>query len=551
MSSLHRAIFKDSAIVSALGILTPIFGLLVTRMLAHRFGPGLSLDAWQLAYGLPLAIQACVMGVVKYVFLPVLAEERIRHPEQIQETVGTTISTMLVASLVSVGFVGLLLWLARDAEVFHTAEGRRLVYRLVLELLPIVPLTILAAALYFICQAYQRFAVVEAALAARPLVVIAFLWCFGETWGVHALAWGYVAGQGAVLVITAWMVRRGLGLSLRPRWVFTPAMRTLLWLSIFPILTLLLIQAKSYLSTRYITYVALREGRVTILQFAQNLSVIPLALIGRGFTSVITSHWAKSIAEGDAETIPNSLNRTLSMLVTVVTPGIIAMALLRGHLVKIILFTGKYREEFQIELTADALFFLVLGILPEFISMTVSRIIVAHKRMQLLFWINLFATAVELSLAWWLAHRWDVSGVALALLISKSALVAVMMGFVHFGYAPLRMRGFGWNLPRTAVGLMGMGAAMVCVLRYGGARLEALGLPGQFVALSLLGGVVYLAVIAALRHPDLWAVLSLARRAEPPAPALAATEEAGPSAPESASTHGDAAASASSTKDPE
>lgn len=511
MASLNQTIFRDAVIVNLISLSGQAIGFVVTMFTAKHFGAGWQTDAWYLAITIPTVVCGIISGILKLVFVPVFVEERIKNADSVPATVRAAVSWMLLLSMVGCAAV----WGGAEAgwlELGSTPSMHRLVRALLLETLPLIPLSLLGTIFYSIYQSYQHFGWAEAVMALRSIPILAAIVGLAPTWGVHSLAIGNLVGQGMVTLLLALLVRIRLGLCLAPGALWTPVMRRMISLSGYPALTMLLAQARP-LITRLMA-ASLPTGALSALSYAERLATIPMLLIGHGFMGVFVSHWSKSTAEGAEEETERSLNRALSMLLTVVLPAVTILIVLRSHLVRLAFRRGVFDEK-AVLLTVTLFMILVMTAIPEYCSMLLGRMLTVRKAMRTIFGINAISLAIVGGGGYLLAIRagWGAEGVAWATLISTVWVAAAGATTLH---------GLGCRIDLGTIAYRGMGSAVGCVgmaLSVKAIQLFAVphlalpktlwGLLGETVLLGGAGVAIYVAYLFFVRHPDAEAIRTL------------------------------------------
>jgi putative peptidoglycan lipid II flippase len=504
--SLNRRILKDTLIVTAIGAIAQGIGFFVPVLVAQRFGTTRLADAYYLAFAVPDLLTGIIIGgAIKIVFVPVLVEERLKHPDEVQRIIGAAISTLLLLSglgmLIIIALAGLGL-----LDLGHDRETAILTQRLTLEMLPLIPLTLFFYLFNAVYNSHQRFALAEVAQAVKFALVIACLWLLVSRWGIHSLVIGQVVGQTGALLVVAAGVKQQLGVSLRPNWSMPEGFRRMLKLSVLPFASVLLTQINPFTARLISAY--LPEGSVSVLSYAQRLASIPSLLIGAGVGAVLISYWSKLAAEEDREALGASLNRGLSVLMMTLLPLATGLVLLRDPLVNLVFQRGAFDVE-SAAATASVFAILAIQIMPTYLHMIIVRVLLAEKAVQTLFWLSLLSMVTNFAsmaiLVWMGLGVW---GVAAGMLLGTSAVMLTTAVIVHRRYARLAL---GYLAKTTLQAVLAV-AVMTVVVTW----LQGLG-PADLVShlvriavCGLAGAVVYLSALRLLGHPDAISMWNLA-----------------------------------------
>jgi putative peptidoglycan lipid II flippase len=499
---LHRRIFSDTLLLTVAGIVSQGIGFLLTILIARRFGANTVTDSYYLALIVPGVLVGVVSGTIKIVFVPIFIEEKAKRPECVDQNVSAAVASLLLLSGVSV--VGILALTQTGLLDFGSRESDTdLTRRLIVELLPLVPLAFLFGLFNAVYNSYQRFALAEVAQGLRFLVMIFALLVLAGPLGIHSLVVGSVGGQALATGLLAWVLVRRLGLSLRPRLSLPPGFRRMVGASLAPFGAYVFVQMNPFVARFLAAF--LPEGSVTILSYAEKLASLPGLVIGVGFTGVLASYWSKLSAEGQIEELRESLHRVLSVMAMVLAPVAIGLVMLREPLVDLILVGGAF-DRSAAALTADVLAVLALMVLPAYLHMTIVRVLLARQAMTALFWISLVGFLLSVSfMVGAVVLGAGVVGIALGLLGSAVAVMMLTAWFVHVRYASFDLHSLAASAARVATATASMAIALWAIEGYSplGAHNLAAVIVGIFV-----GGAMYIITLRILRHPDLAALES-------------------------------------------
>ncbi len=524
MSSLNRTIFKQSVIVSVLGLVAQVLGFASTVLIAKQFGASWQTDSWFFSYAIAMVVVNTVAGIAKLVFVPIFVEERVQAPERVQATVGMIVTSMLAISAVSLPCI----WFLADMGLMNvgsTEKMQDLVVQLVTEMLPCIPFAILSTIFMMIYQAYQKFGWAELAMALRPLMVILTL-LFKPDWGIHCLAIGNNIGYLFSTIAMAIILYTGTGLNVWPKWGFSPVVKKMAVMAAFPLLSILPSQIEPVALRAICAKMA--EGSISALNYADRLAVIPMLLIGKGFMGVILSHWSKCSAENALDEVGRSLNRALSMLFTIVCPIVAGLIVTRSHLVRFAFRRGEFTEQ-DVALTIGVFMFLSISIIPEYLKMLLTRVLVICRDMKTMFVLTMIYTVTELGLALGLGIHWQmgVYGVGAAILSARVIMfVLCLLALKRYNVQVLWLTHAINSLKVIiACGIMSIGAKLI---QWHGHELFLSAARGirdhvnirwvtemamilEIGSMALAGGIIYIGLLMLMRHADAKSLLSFVR----------------------------------------
>ena len=203
-------VWKNVTVVSGLTGIAKIAGVLKTIVIAHAFGAGTDLDAYLLAFLVPSFLADVLCGAIVPALVPRLIE-LMKHT-----TRSAALQLYNGAILRSVSFVSsvatLLALPVGIMLITHSGDPRTaLAGRLLLAMLPILPLSALSNVWRATLNANRRFAVAAMASVFTPAVIILALMMAGRS--VYWLAAGTTLGALAEAVALGLAVR-SLGIRL-------------------------------------------------------------------------------------------------------------------------------------------------------------------------------------------------------------------------------------------------------------------------------------------------------------------------------------------------
>ena len=200
----HSAIVRHSAVISLFNGLGVLGGLVLDMVVAALFGLGQATDGFFLAFTVPQFVMLVLQGSFVSGLVPVLTG--LQDGESTRAwTVFSCLLNLSGALLVAISALG---WLAAGwitgvvgagLELPQRAQAVSLARILFLMLPPLGLAEVMRAQL----NAMERFAVPAAGNVVRHMGALATLLLGYHTWGIRALAFGYVVGALAQMVLLA------------------------------------------------------------------------------------------------------------------------------------------------------------------------------------------------------------------------------------------------------------------------------------------------------------------------------------------------------------
>lgn len=301
LSLLSRKSVALSGMLVALLTLVSGFGFFLRDLLmARQFGLGNELDAFFIAMMTPMFFVAVFSTPLGAAITQVFFSVQKRFPAATIQVLVNKISLLAVlGSLVT----SILLYLVLPTLLPHLAAGfdtLKLQRTITLSywVLPLVVMSGLIIMGNALLNSMQNFALPAWAQAVVPVVAIATLLIFGNSWGVVAVAVGMLLGQLLNLVIVASALARR-GLSLRPQWRGSKLHGGLLrnFFSQYSLLVVAAFFVALAVPVGNIIASNLPSGSVAALNFGNKIVLFITGLTSTAIATVILPHFSAYMAK--------------------------------------------------------------------------------------------------------------------------------------------------------------------------------------------------------------------------------------------------------------
>jgi putative peptidoglycan lipid II flippase len=342
---VDRIFPRGALILSVLGFLYFVMGIVRNRIFANTYGAGPELDAYNAAFRIPeIALDVLVAAGLTAPFVPIYSS--LRHDDEGRANdFGRTVLTAAVL-VMSVAIVVIFIaapWLATVIGAGFDESTRELYVTLVR--INCLAQIMFAASICLgeILVANKRFFFYALAPILYTTGIILGTVLGAERFGIVATAWGAVAGAAMHLGIRAIGTLRT---SFRARPTFhvrTPAFREFIRLMIprmisHPIEPLMFTYFTALASTIVV-------GGVTAVNFALDYQVVPVSLIGIAFSLAVFPTLSAAYADRDRGTFGAVLARNLFTIGGLTTLAAMALFVGAGILVEVLLGGGEFGPE--------------------------------------------------------------------------------------------------------------------------------------------------------------------------------------------------------------
>lgn len=341
-------LFKSTAVVSSMTMVSRVFGLLRDMVFTRYFGADAGTDAFLVAFKIPNFLRRLFAeGSFSQAFVPVLTSVKTEEDDEavselVRNTLGTLAGVLFILSVIGATATPILVMIFAPGfidqpEKFNlTTDMLRITFPYIL----FMSLTALSGG---ILNTYGRFAVpaftpvllnlslIAAAIWLAPLMEVPIM----------ALAWGvFIAGVAQLAFQIPFILK--LGLLRWPRWGWkNSGVRRILKLMIPGIFGSSVMQINLLLDTVIASFLV--SGSVTWLYLSDRMVELPLGIFGIALATVILPNLSKKHAAGDPEAFSHMLDWALRLVLVIALPAAVALAVLAGPILSTLFFYGDFR----------------------------------------------------------------------------------------------------------------------------------------------------------------------------------------------------------------
>jgi putative peptidoglycan lipid II flippase len=377
---MRQGVVGAAAIMMSTFVASRFLGWLRLSVIGAYFGLSKDLDAFWAANVIPESLfNLLVAGAITSAFIPVftsyLAKDRETEGWHVVSSVMNAMLLLLVAASAVLAFAApfFMPYLAR----FHDPAQLALAIDLT-RIMLLSPIFMgLSSLMTGILNSYRQFLSAAVAPVVYNLVIILFTVFLSPFLGIHALAWGVVAGALTMFLVqlpelTFRRTRYSLSLDLAHPGVrevaILTAPRALAQGSAFFVIP----AVNTALAT------GLAAGSLSALNYAFALMLLPLGVFSMAISSAIFPSLSHFAALGQTARLRTALAQAIRLIVFLTLPSAIAMMVLRRPIVHLLF---QYREFNDVarELTAAAFLFYAIGLAGHAIVQILTRAFYAAK----------------------------------------------------------------------------------------------------------------------------------------------------------------------------
>ena len=340
-------LFRSTAVVSSMTMLSRVFGLARDMVFTRYFGVDAGTDAFLVAFKIPNFLRRLFAeGAFSQAFVPVLTEVKTDSGDEavselVRHTLGTLAGILFILSVIGAVATPILVMIFApgfidQTEKFDlTTEMLRITFPYIL----FMSLTALSAG---ILNSYGRFAVPAFTPVLLNLSLIAAAIWLAPLMDppIMALAWGvFIAGCAQLAFQIPFIMK--LGLLRWPRWGWkNSGVRRILKLMIPGIFGSSVMQINLLLDTVIASFLV--SGSVTWLYLSDRMVELPLGIFGIALATVILPNLSKKHAAGDPRAFSHMLDWALRWVLIVALPAAVALAVLAGPILSTLFLYGDF-----------------------------------------------------------------------------------------------------------------------------------------------------------------------------------------------------------------
>jgi putative peptidoglycan lipid II flippase len=360
-SRLWGKVAGGASLISFFTVLAKGLGLLQTAVIADRFGTGMEVDAYTLAFSSVVFTLIIIPRDLLQPFLPLFSKVKEEQGEvaawRFAGSVGTWMALLAGAATV----IGML---HADRLAQWVSDGRdaatvALIGTMIRLMLPAAFFMTLVWQGSLMMHAYKRFGIPALGETINRATTVGVLLALYAVWGIRGLGIGVVLGA----LVWALLLAGGFGRTLcllRPSLdLRSPAMRKLRRLML-PILIGTLV-AQSRVILNYWFASGMGAGLPGTLGYAKRLSDTIVVLIPFAVGTVIYPYFSEMTARKELRGAGAALAQTLRLMALLFVPLSVGIGVLRLPFVQLIFFRGAFSLADAV-VTADLLLFYMAGL---------------------------------------------------------------------------------------------------------------------------------------------------------------------------------------------
>ena len=317
-ATVNRSIFGAAMTIGAFTVVVKLVSVAKELVVAKTFGTSDALDAFLIAFLLPLFAINVVAGSFNAALIPTFIKVREKEGTEAAQRL---LSNMLFWSVGLLVIVTLLFALSANAVLrlmssSFNAEKFALTRKLFFILLPTLVICGLSTTWSAVLNAGQKFALAALTPALTPIVTLGLIFGFGPTWGIHAVAVGTIAGFVLEAGVLGWSLRRQ-GFSLLPKWRGKDAALIEVIRQFAPMMAGAFLMSSSLVIDQSMASM-LGPGSVAALNYGSKVVALILGIGSMALGTAVLPYFSRMVARNEWAGVRHTL-RTYLRLILIVT----------------------------------------------------------------------------------------------------------------------------------------------------------------------------------------------------------------------------------------
>lgn len=420
ISKENSSILSAAAVIMFATLISALLGFIRTRLLIQYFFDDKSvLDVFWAAFRIPDTIfQILIVGALSSAFIPVFSrylehEKREEASLIASSMINTVVGIMLVFTVV------ILIWaepLCRLVAGGFNAEQIIQMARLTRIMAGAQVLFGFSSFITGIIQSHKRFLVPAFAPSLYNIGIILGTVFFSKSLGIMGPAIGVVIG--ALLHLAAQLpLAAKLGFKYKPTIHKHPAIAEMTRLMLPRMITLSLAQVEQTTLIAFSSW--LSNGTVTIITIAQQLTNLPIRLIGVTIGQASLPFFAKESAKNNLLGLAKMVNDSILQMLYLALPASAIILVLRIPLVRLAYGAGSFPWAETVT-TGKLVAMFALAIAAGSLSHIIIRVFYSLHDTKTPFIINLISTSLNVGLSYYLLFviKTGIVGMAFAITIA-------------------------------------------------------------------------------------------------------------------------------------
>ena len=422
----QRDVVRDSFTTTIWNVLGKGVGFLVPLFIAALFGVDLRTDVFFFVYGIIIYLTSIFSASLESSVVPFIAKIKSNQKGEISLFVNRLLSLALLSMT---GLAIILIIFARPIFNVITnfpGDSHSLLFRLFLEICPLLILVVLSSILAGLLNAHFKFWLPAISPGIRAVICIATIFISKDTLGIHSIPLGYILGEITRLLIFIYVLTKKRLVSLRLNFHFDSELIGFFKVISFQMISMTVIGLDPLVDKAMASWLGI--GSISILQYADRLYFIPITFITSGLIVVVLSRWSDNYYKHKEITVlKKDVHKTIIVVAVLAAILTLVLSLFSRQIVSIAYGRGQFPLQ---ELDTVRVTFLcyLAGLTFYLVRQVVVRAHIVLKNTLALMKVSLVSNILNILFNLILMRRYGVKGIAL------STTFATGLGLIYLYY---------------------------------------------------------------------------------------------------------------------
>ena len=464
LPAVQSSVMRSAAVIGIAFILSRLLGVAREIILGYQFGTSGEYDAYVAAFRVPDLLFLVIMaGSFGSAFIPIFGGMLVRGDRRGAWRLASAVINLSV--LITIAFSLVCMILAEPLVRYVVAPGlspeNRAICVDTMRVLLLSPILLgLGIAAKGILEAHHRFGLAALAPLVYNAAIIGGALALGPTLGVFGVATGVLIGAlGHVAIQIPGLIHAGIRYT--PRF----SLRTEGLAQVGRLLLPRVIgQAAFQVNFIAVQYFASNagEGRVSALNYAWQLMMLPHGVIALSISTVIFPTMAQLFSQGKTDELQATFGRALRPLLFLSVPSAVGLFAFRTPIVQTIFQRGEF-DAGSTRMVGEALVFLGLGLVFYALVEILTRAFYAMHDTRTPVIAAVVIIVLNVALAAALVGPLDLGGLALGLTATTGIEALILLYVLHRRIGALSPEFAAWfarlALAATPMALLANGVA--------------------------------------------------------------------------------------------
>lgn len=434
LQRLESTVTGGAILIATASLLSRVLGLVRARLLFSEFGAGDVLDTYYAAFRLPdLIFNMLVLGALSSAFVPVFVEHWQKEKGDSHRAtwdLANSMLTVILAGLLVLGTVAFI-FAPQIVPLFAPGfSGDKLSQTVQLTRIMLIAIVFFGVSnvLTSMLNALKRFFAFAFAPIFYNIGIIIGILVFVPTFGVIGLAWGVVLGAALHLLTQLPTVLR---MGFRYRWVLDVGrkeVRRIFRLMLPRTVGLGAVQLEQTVSTMIAS--TLTVGSVAVFSGATDIQSFPVNIFGVSFAVASFPVFSEAFSNKNHAQFVEAFSRVFRRILFFIIPVSVLMLLLRAHIVRLLLGTGKFDWAATL-LVAQCLGFFALSLFAQSLMPVIARSFYALQDTKTPVRVSIAGVALNIAGGLILTRFMGVQGLALSFSIASVLQMLVLLALLR------------------------------------------------------------------------------------------------------------------------